>query len=102
LWQTNLPLYTLGWWFGANVAMLQEMLVDWVYNTNPVEEGDAPAQGAANVGASASNDEVLSPEEQQQLLAMQRMRGAATTSRPTATQGVQAVEELAPPPARRR
>jgi hypothetical protein len=102
LWQTNLPLYTLGWWFGANVAMLQEMLVDWVYNTNPVEEGDEPAQGAANVGASASNDEGLSPEEQQQLLAMQRMRGAATTSRPTATQGVQAVEELAPPSARRR
>lgn len=60
LYRNNMPLYVLGWWYGAYVPLLQTMLVDWL---GLADQGEAPAGEA---GA----------EEARQAEAAARMRAA--------------------------
>ncbi len=94
LYQTNLPLYILSYWFGSSPEIMQNLMDDWIRNTDP-ESAEAALQTQAASNAAAPEAEDLTDAEIAQLRAMEAMASARDLNRLTAEPAAGLPEEAA-------
>jgi len=95
LYQTNIPLYILSYWFGATPELMQHMLETWIKETDPETADETEASALQNQEASAAEEE-LSEAEKAQLRAIEAMATARERNRLVAEQAGGFPEETAP------
>lgn len=102
LYQTNLPLYILSYWYGASPELMQSMLENWITEADPEAAALLNASTAAQAAAvptaagEVMSDDDLSPEELAQLRAMQAMSNTRERNRLVADQASGMPEDTAP------
>jgi hypothetical protein len=98
LYQTNLPLYILSYWYGASPELMQSMLENWIKESDP--ESAAAAEANATTTATSTTpgltEDDLSPEEMAQLRAIEAMSATRERNRLIAEQASGMPEDAAP------
>jgi hypothetical protein len=95
VYQTNLPLYMLSYWYGAAPQLMQTMMENWITTSEPESEAEGLAASPMAEADPLSElaEEELSPEEIAQLRAVQSMANARTRNRLVAEQAAGMPEE---------
>lgn len=97
VFQTNLPLYILSYWYGASPEMMQSMLENWIKDTDPetAQSAAAAVSEPTAMPTAGDGDDDLSEEEKAQLRAIESMAAARERNRLVAEQATGLPEEQA-------
>lgn len=94
IYQTNLPLYILSYWYGASPEMMQSLLENWIEATDPETAQQAKANQPEGTPAARVDDD-LSEAEKAQLRAIEAMASTRERNRLVAAPATGLPEESA-------